>query len=413
MKKWMLLAFLLSQPSFAELGPGDGGGGTNLFEDELVDFVKFKEQYGDVIHPMNPEKFKAKGEKVPVLVEVRPALERLAYFYPGASVQIDATFKKPWVIVNKEFVSRRTGERMVVSQTTDAIFLNMAWLKKANQEKLRQVFVHEAVRNWATSIVGDTGMRSCGQYDSSVKKARETLSRKYADKFTEALTPLVYKKLQFELIDRAATAAAKEMHEEVKTQEQEFARAFREKTPNSNCYMEDAPYIMYSRKDMYQELRGTQPRKIIERICKPLQNSKLHMNDKAREKLVEEALDSILSKMPGEYFTAEYNNRDCAGGVRLTYANNMSHMGIVDITRYVGALAFPAKGCPAIRNSSTDPGRDFRIIATGGMQFYCGAMRNEQQVEEFLRRWEQDGGEFRDPDMPKGLEELPDEARAF
>lgn len=242
------LMFLLLSPMALAAGPSDGGG-TNIYDDQLVDFQKFEKEFGVKQYVVDGRKMKAKGGITPY-VDVKPLLDRFQYLYPGLGSVLEDTFEKDWIVVDAKFTARRTGETKAISQTGDVVYVSLPWLQKANPERVREAFTHEAVRNLAQRILNVYGVAA--QFDPAVKQQLE-------DEFTEAVTPVVHRRLPARQLEQTLRASTDKLLKRM-------AEEFKKRNPDGMAGLGRNPFFS-PREHFYTALKKENSKQIPEKLC--------------------------------------------------------------------------------------------------------------------------------------------------
>ncbi|MGZ3713606.1 MAG: hypothetical protein ACXVBE_17705 [Bdellovibrionota bacterium] len=183
-----LLTCLIALPALA--GPSDGTGtNINLDKNMLTDEVKFKAEFGEKKPVLiDVENYRTKSGMVPYQ-EIKAKLDRLAYLYPGSEEGIKKVLEKTWLVRDKDLGARTNGEKKVIAQTDDMVYVDMKWLKSASNEQIKEAFLHEAVRGVAKDMVA-----TYFRYDQH-KEGIE-------DRITETISPAIFRDLPQNLLKK-------------------------------------------------------------------------------------------------------------------------------------------------------------------------------------------------------------------
>jgi len=270
----LLACWFCVQPVKAERsGPSDGGG-TNIkiFEDELTDLAKFRERYGNKQYLIDARRFRLKGQTVPIYSQIKPLLDRMIYFYPNMEFALTTAFQKPWIVVNAEFTPRNANEKKVVAQTEEAVFVSLPWLRTANVETLKLVWVHEAFRNLALRF--NHHLKSSEKWNAPFKVSskeslsqsklreekaaafllqREALTMKAMDQIAEELTPIAYAAFPVSVMDKTLQELMQKIRTEI------FEGAYEEYLGKRK--------LIGSRREIYTKLTSFRPSVMIFRAC--------------------------------------------------------------------------------------------------------------------------------------------------
>jgi hypothetical protein len=363
MKLSFTLTFLLllATPAFA--GPSDGGG-TNLTEDQLVDFAKFNQEYGVKQYALNPEKLKLSDGSVP-FKSVKPLLDRLRYFYPGIGPVLNDTFDKDWLLLDATFQARKNGEKKGISQTKDVVYVSLPWIKNAKPDVVKQALVHEAIRNLANAAIAQ-------QETAMHKKIGDPIARiAIADAFTESLTPIVYQGLPAKQLSRTMTDAFKKLDNDTFK-----AMNFDEEMGGFDVVL-PAP-----REDLYRDIPKTEIKAIVAKIC-PGIDAKTQDTDGLRTKIIGRLV--AVKKKYHDYF------HNLVSGPWFLY----SDFAYVDFDPQLKALL---KLLDDVDKYDDDEGA---FILYRDCQGIAGAKLT------ILEEYKKDHGKVRDPLGDQRLEQLP------
>jgi hypothetical protein len=340
--------------------------GNNVLSD-FAQSSQFKQEFGEHQWPIDPRKFRLSGESRPTYDQIRPLLERVEYFFPGSRKQLEGVFDKPWLVLDREFPSRTPGERKVVSQTSKVVYLSYSWLIGAQPVTVNEAFVHEAVRNWSTSLLEDIAHGSLDDDHDRILAL--------ADRFTEILTPLIYRDLPLPVISETMGQLFGEVE-----------RMLGEENFKSN------PIYLATRPDVYKHLAGTRAQWLIEKVC---QAAKITRNPSDQLENVSKALAEVQHGADLYFFSSYRISKDSVTHV----ANNLSP------DQHDLAMLFDSIGDWVGRSGGSGMSQSAESTRVQHIIYLCVHLTDENMdlVADFSR----DQGRIIDPFSNRPAKELP------
>lgn len=362
-KTIFVLVCASSVVAFARIGPSDGGGTVVGDQGALKDFARFRQLYGDKPFPIDPKRFRLNDKSPPIYDEIRPALDRISYFFPATRVRIDDVFIKPWMVLAVHFPNDPGGQKKVISQKNEAVYVSYDWLKSTSPDRIKEAFLHEAVRNWVNGLLMQTTL---------LKSADAKTFREYETMFTEALTPPIYQRFPFPLINQTLN----ELFDRLKN--------------GLSLHSQDFRYYVPNRYEIYKALTASQPRQIYSAICEPIKavgspEEKIHTVNTQLMKISNDLNRGFF--LPG-YQTVHDNNR-----TRVSLSP-----GVVNGLALVDVVADAV-----IAHSTSDAATEILKI--------CPQI--DDATVELFQLFEEEGGGIYDPFAPGEVDTLPNRSASL